>query len=159
MAIKFYDTNSSILVVKNMLCSKLDCQKVFNLILFLHKIPEPKHLKPHITEPRNPSLRRGSAPDASLQVPHRHPKPETPKLKPNIQLPGLAQLSRIPNEPSQLTAGSLPTLESRIPKPQKPNPKSNFVAVLSAPAICADHSATLSRVSYPYTRPRIGGLP
>ena len=35
-----YYTNSSILLVKNMLCSKLHCQKGFDLILFLYKIAQ-----------------------------------------------------------------------------------------------------------------------
>ena len=33
-----YDANSLILLVKNMLCSKLHCQKDFNLIPFSYKI-------------------------------------------------------------------------------------------------------------------------
>ena len=33
-----YYTNSSILLVKNMLCSKLHCQKGFYLILFAYEI-------------------------------------------------------------------------------------------------------------------------
>ena len=35
---KVYHTNSLALVAKNMLCSRLHCQKSFNLILFPYKI-------------------------------------------------------------------------------------------------------------------------
>ena len=39
-----YNTNSSMLL-KNMLCSKLDCQKVFNLIIFLQVRLAPRRLR------------------------------------------------------------------------------------------------------------------
>ena len=35
--IEVYNTNSSILLVKNMLCSKLHCENGFNLIIFSYK--------------------------------------------------------------------------------------------------------------------------
>ena len=47
-----YYTNSSIILVKNMLCGELHCQRVFNLILFSNKIWSAwLHPPPHLLLP------------------------------------------------------------------------------------------------------------